>query len=98
MADGESMLDSSHLATERAVPLRIWHCTHPRTASNLLAKQFQGHPRLAPKGYTFFDAYLFGPENLKVAATKSKKPGADKATYQNAFNELQHSLQDVEQK
>ncbi|KAL8635007.1 MAG: hypothetical protein Q9228_007461 [Teloschistes exilis] len=103
MTDGELMLDDevvlngSHRSTERAIPLRIWHCTHPRTASNLLAKQFENHPQLALKGYTFFDAHLFGPESAREWKATSDKPGADKATYQNSFNELQQFLERIEQ-
>ncbi|KAL9575999.1 MAG: hypothetical protein Q9212_007482 [Teloschistes hypoglaucus] len=99
MTDGESIPNGcSRPSTERAIPLRIWHCTHPRTASNVLAKQFQSHPQLAPKAYTFFDAHLFGPESsIEWGKFKSDKPGADKATYQSSFNELQQFLVRIEQ-
>ncbi|KAL8659860.1 MAG: hypothetical protein Q9226_000225 [Calogaya cf. arnoldii] len=86
-------------AVAGTTPLRIWHCTHPRTASNVivLAKQFRCHPQLAPKEYTFMTAFIYGPERLDDTDFAKPPPHAEKATFQNAFNELQNFLASIEQ-
>ncbi|KAL8754139.1 MAG: hypothetical protein Q9199_004558 [Rusavskia elegans] len=93
-----SSTNGSHeTAVAGTAPLRIWHCTHPRTASNVLAKQFRGHPQLASKEYTFMTAFLFGPEKLSGAPKVSKPvPNQEKATFQNGFDELQDFLARIE--
>ncbi|KAL8783284.1 MAG: hypothetical protein Q9213_004718 [Squamulea squamosa] len=79
-------------------PLRIWHCSHARTALNVLAKQFRSHPQLAPKEYTFLTAYLHGLEALNSElGGGGEVPRADEATYQNSFNELKEFLTETEQ-
>ncbi|KAI4218815.1 MAG: hypothetical protein L6R36_008736 [Xanthoria steineri] len=77
-------------------PLRIWHCTHPRTASNVLAKQLRGHPQLASKEYTFMTAFLYGPESDARDDLKAA-PHHEKATFQSGFDELQDFLASIEQ-
>ncbi|KAL8738869.1 MAG: hypothetical protein Q9181_000396 [Wetmoreana brouardii] len=90
-------LIAPHSPVDTAVPLRIWLCSHPRTASNVLAKQFRGHPQLASKEYTFFKAFSYGPERPSRAVGEETRPDAEQATYQNGFNELQRFLSEIEQ-
>ncbi|KAL8726482.1 MAG: hypothetical protein Q9166_006677 [cf. Caloplaca sp. 2 TL-2023] len=51
-------------AGKEATTLQIWHSSHARTASNVLAKQFRDHAQLAPKEYTFMTAFIYGPEKM----------------------------------
>ena len=88
---------SPDMVAAKIAPLRIWHCSHPRTASNVLAKQFRDHPKLAPKEYTFMTAFLYGPERLDEQGGDKKPPDADKATFQNCFDELQDFMASAEQ-
>ncbi|KAL8890256.1 MAG: hypothetical protein Q9192_005896 [Flavoplaca navasiana] len=88
---------SADMVAAKTAPLRIWHCSHPRTASNVLVKQFRDHPKLAPKEYPFLTAFLYGPERLDEQGGDRKPPDADKATFQNCFDELQDLLASAEQ-
>ncbi|KAL8999033.1 MAG: hypothetical protein Q9169_002031 [Polycauliona sp. 2 TL-2023] len=81
---------SSPLAVAGNTPLRIWHCTQARTASNVLAKQFRAHPQLAPKEYTFMIA-------LENSGGIREPSHAAKATFQNAFHDIQEFLASAEQ-
>ncbi|KAL8953816.1 MAG: hypothetical protein Q9222_000325 [Ikaeria aurantiellina] len=90
--DEMTAIGTSPAANGNAVSLHIWHCSHPRTASNVLAKQFRSHPQLAHKEYPFYNAYLHGPERLNYMIEESHQQGTESATYQKAFNDLQQSV------
>ncbi|KAL9583572.1 MAG: hypothetical protein Q9212_002621 [Teloschistes hypoglaucus] len=83
---------------KKTTPLRIWHCSHARTASNVLSKQFRDHPQLAQIAYTFMTAFIDGPEALAGEMTNNEAPieGAEDATYQKGFNEMMKSIAKAE--
>ncbi len=87
---------SPDILVAKTAPLRIWHCSHPRTVSNVLAKQLRDHPKLAPKEYTFMTAFLYGPERMDGQGHNKMPPDADRATFQNGFDELQDFLASAE--
>ncbi|KAL8780123.1 MAG: hypothetical protein Q9194_001093, partial [Teloschistes cf. exilis] len=79
---------------KKTTPLRIWHCSHARTASNVLAKQLRDHPQLTSVAYTFMSAFMDGPESLAGEMMNKEAPTEDAkdATYQNGFNHMTESI------
>ncbi|KIM77505.1 hypothetical protein PILCRDRAFT_825279 [Piloderma croceum F 1598] len=74
---------------------RIFIFSHPRTASNLFKRLFENHPDLSITDYTFFDAFLYGPEALSRRNIAQRGITPD-ATYQSCFNKLQKFIADAE--
>ena len=90
-----STANGSSSPAEKATPFRIWLCSHARTASNLLAKQFHDHPQLAFKRDSMMDAYLYGPEKLSNVRVPSI-PGTENTTFQVSFDDLLHFISSAE--
>jgi hypothetical protein len=64
---------------------------------------FESHPDLSVTGYTFYDAFFWGPERLdcrsssQMSAELVRRGGVNpSATYQNGFNRLQTFIADAE--
>ncbi|KAK1234503.1 hypothetical protein PQX77_002304 [Marasmius sp. AFHP31] len=84
---------------------RIFLFTHPRTASNLLARIIETHPSVAVKTYPFINAFRFGPEKMIARDT----PQLDKfykdfntdevfkdVTFQHSVDEMERAIAELE--
>ncbi|KAL9128786.1 MAG: hypothetical protein Q9217_002595 [Psora testacea] len=76
----------------------IFLFTHPRSASNLFMRLFSNHPQLSPVGYSFFNAFMCGPEKQyrqdhpDLVGPTGVVIDVSKETFQVAYDRLQDSV------
>ena len=83
---------------DESIPRSIFLFTHPRTASNLFVRLFSNHPQLSSIGYSFFNAFMHGPEKqYQHEHPDPQNPGGividnSRETFQVAFDRLHESM------
>ena len=81
-------------------PHPIFLISVARSGTNLFMHLFSEHPQIVPKDYSFFNAYLFGPENQRGKEVReSENPSGIPVdgslfdeTFQKAYNRLESSV------
>ena len=81
-------------------PHPIFLVSVARSGTNLFMHLFSEHPQIVPKDYSFFNAYLFGPENQRgKEVTESDNPSGIPVggslldeTFQKAYERLESSI------
>ncbi|KAL9631999.1 MAG: hypothetical protein Q9164_005581, partial [Protoblastenia rupestris] len=76
----------------------IFLFTHPRSASNLFMRLFSNHPEISTTAYSFFNAYMHGPEKqYRGHFPDPANPGGiiidnSNETFQVAFERCQDAI------
>ncbi|MDI1487044.1 MAG: hypothetical protein OHK93_006307 [Ramalina farinacea] len=84
-------------------PHPIFLISVPRSGTNLFMHLFSEHPQLVQKDYSFFNAYLYGPENQRgKELIESDNPSGIlvggplvEETFQKAYNRLESSIASI---